>query len=446
VFLNINWNNTKNVIDNIIQQNNENIQLYILKHYNKMKSLFEYRLKKLTEQNDTNKWEIRETKQILNNLKLSFSNLLPNSVHLFPNKTFIKFLINEMQVPINVKNQYNQNIFQIACISDQLEILKFLYYEEQRRKSIKENSQTETIYEELHHSKTKENWRPIHFAIWCKSYRVLEWMTKEMKKTFFNYKDECLLRFEFGVPRKMNSLSLCVYKKNHNLAEKILRKLHSETDITPYIVDYNLLHWSCCANDKEGFLKLCKLYKEFKGVDFLIERLKDVNVRFFSKRIIHTIAKDGDIDLMNTYLYYCKKYKIENEMIQLSDCNGNNAMHYACLFSRYEMVKLLNENNIDLYKKNNKYQTCLNLVRDKKIKEFIHKLFISKSEENEELKKTISKLKNEIKEIEELKKINSELKREIKELKRSRNDFSEDKKQNDFKLKLKIQKKDHISQ
>jgi hypothetical protein len=37
VFLNINWNNTKNVIDNIIQQNNENIQLYILKHYNKMK-------------------------------------------------------------------------------------------------------------------------------------------------------------------------------------------------------------------------------------------------------------------------------------------------------------------------------------------------------------------------------------------------------------------------
>jgi ankyrin repeat protein len=393
----------KNEFNTIINKS-ESLSI-IFEHYNTMKHLFEYRLKNLNEQkNMDNICEIRETKQVLNNFRLSFTNLLPNSVRLFPSKKLIEYLINELEVPINVKNQYNQNAFHVACISNELEIAKFLY---EKQKSICKGSTIKPIYEELHSDQLKQNWKPFHIAIWNRSDKIIEWMmSEELKETFFTYED-CSVKDKSRVSHAMNCISLSVYKNNHKLTEKLIRDLHSTTDITSYTKNYNLLYWACIVGDTKEFKKLCELYRELKGSKFLNDRLKDINIKAFKRGIIHAIAMEGDEELMNIYLKYCEEFDIKENILNSCDFNRSTAIHYACDKSKFEIVKLLKNHKIDLFKINKNYKTCFDLTKDVKIKNFLCGYFISKTEEISDLKKEID-----------------ELKQEIKQLKRSRNDLN----------------------
>ncbi|KAF0980336.1 hypothetical protein FDP41_013550 [Naegleria fowleri] len=98
----------------------------------------------IARQQSTSKVERSEYKIMENAIKDGLKNIFVNSVRMFPSTSIIDWLIS-MGASLSSTNQFRQNAFHMACMTDQLEIAKHLYHlNYQALGSVIENSQVPT--------------------------------------------------------------------------------------------------------------------------------------------------------------------------------------------------------------------------------------------------------------------------------------------------------------
>jgi hypothetical protein len=461
---------------------------FIFGEYLKNSALLKYRIKMLNKDSSNNRFEIMETKNILNSLKGSLGSVLINSINVLNSCDFIEFLIKYLKIPLNVRNYRNENMFQIACRTNNLEIVRFLYEYEKNseincniikdtingKKNI--NNDVDKIYNEFYSNDLSKNFlTPLHIAIIYNSNLVIEWMISkdEILNNFVNLvfpEDSCIKYIN-----EMNSILLCVYSKNYDLFKQLMEAFYEDKNHAKFCIEKcDPLHWACLFSDEYIFRILCDIYLRKFGKQFLKERFLDFDNTYHKKHLIHNIIIDPiinekhmnneiqkneisninniyndeddnlvnkvinninyitivnninhDIDIINDdesnklnqekCLNYCNNYKINNDnhkidtgfdneknnekkiekikilllylvmcdylgikkkVIDLCDINGDTAIHYACLKSEYEIVKILKRHKINLFKKNFRKQTCIDKTKDDRIKDYLKSIFI----------------------------------------------------------------------
>jgi ankyrin repeat protein len=314
-----------------------------------------------------------EVKNVVDELKHTFSKLMINMIQIKPDLRIIRFLIHDLETEFNIKNHKDENIFIECCKFNQLKIAKFLFEEEKRIEEKNKQLKKEVSRIPVHKQSCTFNhiidWKPIHFAIRRRSYKVLNWLVTndEMYKDdpLFNYSKCCYFRRE----NKENCITMALDAKEHNLLKILIEKLNSITDIEPYTADYNILHKSVAGNDFVGYKKIYYLYQKIKGDNFLSRRLllSQGDPECHGPRIIHTIC-GGNMKFLKFYLKSCKKFDVFDICLKSLDNNNNTCLHYACRSENLKIMKFLYKEGISIERKNNDGKTCIDLIKKKKIK------------------------------------------------------------------------------
>ena len=278
-------------------------------------------------QGEATEYKMMET-QIHDGLK----NIFVNSVRLFPSTSIIDWLMS-LGAKLNSTNQFKQNAFHMACMTDQLSIAQYLHKLSAERGT--------NIVEERLSDEVKKKWNAFYLAIWHNSYSVIDWIVEDpqLSSRFIAKKHKCLVKDKSSIYHPMNALSLAAYKRNIKLMDTLITNFKYEVPDDKF----HPIYWSCIANDASGFKWICEciITRTPGGADSLRHQLKAVNERAFKRSLIHAIAMEASDEMMEFFLEKCKELNILEIVINSQDNFGNTALHYACEKSKTNTIKIL---------------------------------------------------------------------------------------------------------
>ncbi|EFC36174.1 predicted protein [Naegleria gruberi] len=226
---------------------NDPIIGYVVRQYLIVRNYFIERQKK-----SISKIEVTEFKSAESSISEGLKNIFVNSVRLFPNVSILDWLVS-IGASISSTNQFKQNAFHMACMTDQVEIAKHLCH--LNNLVMTNNASSVNIVEERLSDEVKRKWNAFYLAIWHNSQKIIDWVVDDahLSQRFLLRKHKCMVKDKSSIYHPMNALSLAAYKKNIPLMEVLIKKFSFEVPDEKY----HPIYWSCIANDLNGFKWIC---------------------------------------------------------------------------------------------------------------------------------------------------------------------------------------------
>lgn len=344
----------------------------------------------ISRQKELSKAEGLEFHLMESNIKDGLKNIFVNSIRLFPSTSILDWFIS-LGASLSSSNQFKQNAFHMACMTDQLEIAQHLYH--LNTEALKENPPTHNIIEEKLSDEVKKKWNAFYLAIWHNSQKIIDWIIEhpDLSSKLFSKSHRCMVKDKSSIYHPMNALSLAAYKKNIPLMEILITKFDFELD------DHKChpIYWSCIANDLNGFKWICD-YMEANltnGTQILKQKLNAVNDRAFKRTLIHAIAMEASDDMMEYFLKKCKELNILTDVVNMRDNFGNTALHYACEKSKTKTILNLIHEGIDYDYINKQGKTATQCCKTTEDRDVIQKAIRT---EREMLKTKVKTLEDEV--------------------------------------------------
>ncbi|KAL9646192.1 hypothetical protein ABK040_008065 [Willaertia magna] len=391
--------NGKQMNEEIIYKNN--LLSYLFTTYDKIKTMIEH-----YENLYSCDSKLNEVQHVKKQISSSLNYLFANSVKICPSTDFMKFLFKK-GASMESTNQFGQNAFLLACEENQIPIITML---------IENNVNVFNTYCD----NVKLFWNGLHFAIWNEHKStidlIVDYATKldyePLKKLLFGKEESiALVKDKSSIFHPVDYLSLAFYKKNLPLAKflieelkfnfltkilteeqyLIIKKIKSEGYLSStekvkerLSEELHYMYWNCISNHLEGFIYLYSQLEKLDYENVLLygNDMKDIllkkemtkrHVAAFDRSLIHAIAMEGDSVFMQCFIEKCKKLNIWDIVKDMQDSFGNTALHYSCEKNKYDMLKLLLNEGVDIDILNRKGKRAKDLCKENAPKELIQK-------------------------------------------------------------------------